>query len=226
MISKPKDEDHELVYRERRLQPFWRLAAHNDHVYERRRDYRLKVGAEVQSVQVYGETVAAVNREAALMLTESCREEARREWFFDGITKTAQPQLKGHLAHELTQASAEDLNAHVKGGTVVAPPHAKSSSLTRDVLAQVMPKIEAHRIISEKISIEAIDLYYRPVYAFRYRWQGKEAVVEFDAVTGEARTKGATFESYVGKISIRASCSMSAPKPRACLFRGPTSPKS
>ncbi len=51
-----------------------------------------------------------------------------------------------------------------------------------------------------KISIEAIDLYYRPIYAFRYRWQGKEAVVEFDAVTGDVRTNGATFESYVGKI--------------------------
>ena len=50
LISKPKDEDYELVYRERRLQPFWRLAAHTDHVYERRRDYRLKLGPEVQSV--------------------------------------------------------------------------------------------------------------------------------------------------------------------------------
>ena len=200
MISKPKDEEYELVYRERRLQPFWRLAAHTDHLYERRRDYRLKVGPEVQSVQVYGETLTTANREAALTLTELCREEARREWFFDGITKSAQPSLKTYLVHESTQASAEDLNAQVKGGTVVAPPQAKSSSLTRDVLAQVMPKIEADRIISEKISIEAIDLYYRPIYAFRYRWQGKEAVVEFDAVTGDVRTNGATFESYVGKI--------------------------
>ena len=141
-----------------------------------------------------------MNREAGLSFTESCRQEARREWFFDGISKTPQPLLKAYLAHDALQASAEDLNAQVKGGTVVAPPQAKSSSLTRDVLAQVMPKIEADKIISEKISIEAIDLYYRPVYAFRYRWQGKEAVVEFDAVTGDVRANGATFESYVGKI--------------------------
>ena len=64
LLSRPRDDEFELVYRERRLQPFWRLAAHTDHLYERRRDYRLKVGPEVQSVQVYGETLTTANREA------------------------------------------------------------------------------------------------------------------------------------------------------------------
>ena len=51
--------------------------------------------------------------------------------------------------------------------------------------------------------LDAIDLFYRPVYALRYRWQQKEAVVEVDAVTGETQTGGTTFETYVGKLVDR-----------------------
>ena len=37
----------------------------------------------------------------------------------------------------------------------------------------------------------------------RYKWQQKEAVVEVDAVTGETRVGGATFEAYIGKLVDR-----------------------
>jgi hypothetical protein len=45
--------------------------------------------------------------------------------------------------------------------------------LTREVISQAIRKIEADRIIEEKMQIDAIDLYYRPVYAVRYKWQGR-----------------------------------------------------
>lgn len=208
LLSKPKDEDYEVVYRERRLQPFWRLSAFTNHVYERRKEHRLKLGAEVQSVQIEGQTFPVTAREVALSVVESCREESRREWLYDGISKTQQPALKNYLAFDSRQIDAETLNAEAKVGdstcpTVIVPPQARSSSLAREVLVQVVPKIEADRIIEDNVKIDAIDLYYRPVYAFRYRWQGKEAVVEFDAVTGEAKVGGATFENYLGKFIDR-----------------------
>jgi len=205
LLSKPKDEDYEVIYRERRLQPFWRLSAHTDYTYERKREHRLKVSSEVLSVSVFGQTAPATNKEVALSVTELCREETRREWLFDGLTKTQQSGLKPYLAFDAKQVSAEELNDLTKTAdanfpTVIVPPQAKSSMLTREVLTQAMPKIEADRILEEKIQIDAIDLHYRPVYAFRYRWQGKEAVVEFDAITGDAKVGGATFENYIGKL--------------------------
>jgi hypothetical protein len=203
LISKPKDEEYEVVYRERRLQPFWRLSACTDYTYERRREHRLKVGAEVQAITLGDQKLPAANREVVLNTLEACREENRREWLFDGLTKQAQSSLKAYLGFDALPVTAEDLNDQMKGGSVVVPPQAKSSSLTREVLSQAMPKIEADRILEEKIQIDAIDLYYRPVYAFRYKWQGKEAVVEFDAVTGDAKVGGNTFETYVGKFFDR-----------------------
>lgn len=202
-LNKPKDEDYEVVYRELRLQPFWRLSASTTHIYERQRQHKLKVNPEVQSVALNGQTYPVTNREAAITVTESCNESAQREWLFDGITKKADPALKSYIGVEATTVTADDLNEKARAGAIIVPPQAKASMLTREVISQAIRKIEADTIIEEKMQIDAIDLYYRPVYAVRYRWQQKEAVVEVDAVTGDTRTGGTTFEAYVGKLVDR-----------------------
>lgn len=202
-LNKPKDEDYEVVYRELRLQPFWRLSVATTHVYERQRPHKLKVNAEVQSVMVGEQSYPVVNREATIPVMESCNEASQRDWLFDGITKKADPSLKSYTATQGETVSADDLNEKARSGAIVVPPQAKASMLTREVISQAIRKIEADRIIEEKMVVDAIDLYYRPVYAVRYKWQQKEAVVEVDAVTGDTRTGGATFEAYMGKLVDR-----------------------
>lgn len=203
LLQKPKDEDYEVLYRELRLQPFWRLSASTTHVYERVRQHKLKVSPEVQSVTINGQDFPVANRDATVTATENCRESSQREWLFDGITKKADPALKAYIGSDAKPVTTDDLNEQAKAGAVIVPPQAKASMLTRDVISQAIRKIEADRVIEETMRIDMIDLFYRPVYAVRYRWQGKEAVVEVDAVTGEARSGGATFEAYVGKLVDR-----------------------
>jgi hypothetical protein len=205
-ITRPKDEEFEVVYRERRLQPFWRLSTHTRYAYERKREHRVKLGPEVQSVAIGEQKLAILGREVVIPVVDTCLEESRREWFFDGISKAPAPTLKSYLTADVRHVTADELNAQTAGvtaghaQTVVVPPQARASALQRDVLAQIMPKIEADKILEEKVELDAIELYYRPVYAYRYKWQNKEAVVEFDAITGEAKAGGTTFEFYVGKL--------------------------
>lgn len=201
LLSKPKDEDYEVVYRERRLQPFWRIASHTSYAYERSRTYRIEVGPEVRQVDVGGQARPATGGEITVTGLETCREETRRDWLYDGLSKQVTPTLASYLGFDAQVVDAEALNAQVEGGAILVPPEARASTLTREVLAQAITRIEADKVLEETVRLEAIDLYYRPVYAFRYRWQGKEAVVEFDAATGEARTGGATFERYFGKLA-------------------------
>jgi len=202
-LNKPKDEDYEVVYRELRLQPFWRLSASSTYVYERQRQHKLKVGVEVEAISLGEQKYPAVNREVTITVTECCNESTQRDWLFDGITKKVEPTLKSYIGLDATPVTAEDLNEKAKAGAIIVPPQAKASMLTREVISQAIRKIEADRILEEKMQIDAIDLYYRPVYAVRYKWQQKEAVVEVDAVTGETRTGGATFEAYMGKFVDR-----------------------
>ena len=202
-LNKPKDEDYEVVYRELRLQPFWRLSASSTYVYERQRPHKLKVGVEVEAISLGDQKYPAANREVTVTVTECCNESTQRDWLFDGITKKAEPTLKSYIGLDAVPVTTEELNEKAKAGAIIVPPQAKASMLTREVISQAIRKIEADRIIEEKMQIDAIDLYYRPVYAVRYKWHQKEAVVEVDAVTGETKTGGTTFEAYVGKLVDR-----------------------
>jgi hypothetical protein len=199
-LSKPKDDEFELVYKERRLQPFWRLSCRAVSAYERTREHAIKVAPEVRQGTIAGEVHAVANGEITIQVLESCREEVSKEALFDGLTGQAAPGLNGCLKFAGAVSDADALAALARDGIVVVPPQAKASAVVREVLASLINKIEADRVIEETVTFESIDLYYRPVYAFRWRRQGKEAVVEFDGLTGEARPGGATFETYLGKV--------------------------
>lgn len=202
-ISRPKEEDYEIVYSELRLQPFWRISASTTHVYDRQRQHKLKVSPEVESLSLGGQTIPAIKGHATVTLLENCREASQRDWLFDGLTKKGEPGLKAYLAIEPKPVTPDELNDLTRAGAAVLPPQAKPSMLTRDVISQSIRKIEADRVIEETMRIDAIDLIYRPVYAHRLKWQGKEAVVEVDAVMGETKISGTTFENYVGKLVDR-----------------------
>ncbi|MBS0408958.1 MAG: hypothetical protein JSR86_03505 [Proteobacteria bacterium] len=200
LLSKPRDEEFECIYRERRLQPFWRISSTAVFAYERTRDYQVAVPPEVRSVSIAGEDRPVIDRKFSLTGLESCREEIKRELYIDGLTGQQDPRLAVYMDHSAVEADAESLAATAKERTVVVPPQARASILVRDAVAAAIVKFDADKVLEESVRLEAVDLYYRPVYAFRYRRQGKEAVVEFDAITGEVKTAGSTFEQHLGKI--------------------------
>jgi hypothetical protein len=199
LLSKPRDEDFSIVYREQRLQPFWRCVAASTCAYERTRTYELKVLQPVQNVTIGGITVPAQAGTIRVPGLEACREEGRREAFFDGLAKPSRAEFASCLQHGFAEVSPDDLAQASGEGIVVVPPETRASAVVREVVAGAIGKIEADRVTEELVRVEAIELYYRPVYAFRLRRLDKEAVVEVDGLTGEARTGGATFEALLGK---------------------------
>ncbi|WP_282008838.1 hypothetical protein [Brevundimonas aveniformis] len=199
-LSKPKEDEFELVYRERRLQPFWRLVSAADYVYERTRRYPVAVPAAVETVAAYGQTLTAVDGQITFEGLETCREAVRKESLYDALTRQPDATLSKYLGFEGIAVEADRLQAAAGEETIVVPPVAKAPELIRDALSGVITRIEADRVLEERIRVEAVELYYRPIYAFRYRRQGKEAVVEFDGLTGDVTTGGATFETYLGKV--------------------------
>jgi hypothetical protein len=150
-------------------------------------------------VAVAGETKAVEGRKFLLTGLELCREETDHETLFDGLTRAENPALATYLTYHATPANAEVLAKATQAGTVVVPPEVKASALVREVVSSAIGRIEADRILEERVIVDAVDLCYRPVYAFRYRHAGKEAVIEFDGLTGDARPGGVTFEQYLGK---------------------------
>lgn len=200
LLNRPKDDEFELIYRERRLQPFWRLRAHATYSYERTKTYAVKVASEVQTVAIAGETKTISRGEFLISGLETCREDSSKDFLYDGLAGAPDTDLGVYLKNEGRVVSADELNDIAKDGTIVVPPQAKSSTIVREVIGSMLSKIEADKVFEETVRVERTDLYYRPVYAFRYKRQGKEAVVEYDPIAGVARPGGATFETYLGKI--------------------------
>jgi len=74
------------------------------------------------------------------------------------------------------------------------------------LMNQLMKPVQADTVHEEVISLETIDLYYRPVWAFEFHWKPKDkrGVIEFDAVTGQMRTSQSLMPK-LGKMLSRDS---------------------
>ncbi len=200
LLSKPKPEEFELVYKESRLQPAWYISGESVCAYERTKEHVLKLAPEVRQATVSGQPHEVVGGQVALAVLEDCREEKRHQFYYDALGGKAAPELADRLGFAAEVSDTDALTRMAEAGTVVVPPQVKASVVVREILTGLMGKIDADKVLEETVSFDRIDLYYRPVYAFRYRRQGKEAVVEVDGLTGEAKPGGATFEAYLGKV--------------------------
>ena len=202
-LQRPKDDDFELVYKEHRYEPFWHLVCRARYVYERRREYTLTLsGPEVETVTIDGTTYRASDGRVTLDGLEHCRDEPDQELFVEAYSNERTPELAQYLQYPAIDIPRADLDNFAPAGAIVVPSQIRASAVVRDVLLGVLKSVQADRILEDHVEVENIDLYYRPVYAFQYRWlsKGKEAVMEYDALTGRLQADGKTFQKYVGKL--------------------------
>ena len=60
----------------------------------------------------------------------------------------------------------------------------------RQLLAKLLRPLQADTVFEESLAVEALELYYRPIWAFEFHHPAKDkrGVVEVDALSGEAKT--------------------------------------
>jgi hypothetical protein len=75
----------------------------------------------------------------------------------------------------------------------------------REMLANMIKGIQADKIFEEEIELSSADLYYRPVYSFKFFWKSKkkEGILEIDAINGDVSAATRTFNEYLGKALNR-----------------------
>jgi hypothetical protein len=207
-LQRPKAEDVVLLTSQRRLEPFWHVAGRAHYVYERSRDYVVPASAsEVQEVTIEGTTypVAAVGQAARtfrLATVEHCREEIAHELDTDARTGAKVSDAAAILAGPRIEIA--DPATLAVDDTIVVPPEQRASFVVRQLLAEMLKPVQADRIIEESLTLETIDLCYRPIWAFEFAWQSKDkrGVVEIDGVTGAIRQGGSLLPQFT-KIVTR-----------------------
>jgi hypothetical protein len=202
-LRRPKDEDFELVYKEHRLQPFWHIECQARYVYERQREYPITLGGpEVTTVTIDDHEYPAINSRITLKAVEHCREEPRREVFIDGYTGENNQAFASYLQHPANEMPLEQIDELTQKGIILVPPQSRATAVLRDVLLGVLKSLQADQIIEDQVEVGRVDLYYRPIYAFQYRWisKEKEAVLEIDGLTGKLQSDGKIYQQYMGQI--------------------------
>lgn len=190
LLSKPKPEEVTLLNRQRRLEPFWHVAGHATYVYERNRDYSVPASAsDVEAVTIngtrYDGQIAGNSRSFKIATREHCKAEFRSESFINGLT--GQPIPEGAQLVTGPRSEVTDPATIGTDDTIVVPPEHRASYVVRALMSEIMKPVQADQVMEESVTLEATDLFYRPIWAFEFAWaaKGKQAIVEVDSVTGQ-----------------------------------------
>lgn len=201
LLSKPKPEEVTLVNRQRRLEPFWHVAGRAIYVYERNREYSVPAAAaDVEALTILGTRyegqAAGSSRAFHVPALEHCRTEIRSESFVDGLTGAA--VADGAQVITGPRSEIADPASLAEGDTIALPPENRASYVVRALMGELIKPVQADKVLEEEVVLEATDLFYRPVWAFEFTWngKGKNAIVEIDSVTGQTRAG----KALVGQI--------------------------
>ncbi len=207
LLQRPKPEDVSLVAKQRRLEPFWHVSGRAVYVYERNRDYTVPASSpDVESLTVNGtkydsQSASPGPRSFRIGAREHCRAEFQHESFTDGLTG-------GPVADAITlmagpRSEVGDPASLSADGTIAVPPEHRASYVVRALMSEITKPVQADLVLEESITLEATDLFYRPMWAFEFTWQGKgkQGVVEIDAVTGQTRQGKPLVGSIKGMLS-------------------------
>lgn len=202
LLQRPRLEDIEISALQKRLEPFWSVAATARYEYDRRHTYRVETTPEVHEVTVYGQTLPATHERGnafSLEAMEHCVEEIHRELLADAITGHEGELAKYQRFPKRDVAAIADLTVE---GTVVVSPEVRSSFVVRKVVGLLMKTFQADQVCEERIDVEQVALFYRPVFAVEYLWKprAKKQVVEFDGLTGDFRAEGGEIKRQVSKV--------------------------
>jgi hypothetical protein len=208
LLSRPKAEDVELVASQRRLEPFWHVSGRARYVYERSRDYAVTASAaEVREVTILGTTYPVSGSGPGpgtftLSALEHCREELAHVLDADARTGARVADAAVVLAGPRDEIS--DPASLSADDTIVVAPEQRASFVVRQLLAEMLKPVQADRILEESLTLETIDLCYRPIRAYEFHWRPKDkrGVVEIDTATGAFR-QGGSLLPQLGRVITR-----------------------
>jgi hypothetical protein len=203
LLQRPKPEDIELVASQRRLEPFWHVACQARYVYDRSRNYAVPIsGPEVREITIHGQDHAVSGGTFTLSAMEHCLDEFSNALFVDGMTGAPSPDAATLIGG--TKREIGDLATLEGNDTVVLPPEQRASFVVRQLLGTMMKPVQADSVTEETMTVQHVDLYYRPWWAFEFVWKPKDrkAVVELDAISGQLRP-GQALVDRVSKMMNR-----------------------
>jgi hypothetical protein len=199
--DRPKDADITLAKSEKRYEPFWLAKAARRTVYKCKATYKLRIeNTHATSVEILGQRLQLDSRrELNLPGLEDCERVTALAEYFDGLHRPAPEKALADFAgnysfHEVGDSGSEP--------NFIAPT-VTAASVLQQVKSRLSAPVEADQIESDEIDLQALNLLYRPVYAFQFAWKDKFGVIEIDGLSGRVNKEGNMLGNAVRKLGSR-----------------------
>jgi hypothetical protein len=203
-LQRPKTEEIQLTYSEKRYESFWYVSAKATYIYERTQRYRIPItDPAVRHVQIGPEEYTPQKERDSTVLVvkglERCEDVSEKTISLDGVTG----EKKDFAAYLKYPASdVPDLSTFAPEKAMVVPPQVRITQVVRELIQSMLKAVQADTIQQEKVEILHVGLYFHPIYAFEYNWTTKDRkqIVEFDGLTGAMRTEGKALHQSIRKV--------------------------
>jgi uncharacterized protein YacL (UPF0231 family) len=194
-----------------RYEPFWHVSCNVRYEYDRNCVHEVTdIAPEVHHLTINGQTYAPVDtkpRKFSISGKEHCLTVGSKEVIIDAEHGQLQ-NWKNYLDYQ--KETLNDDSEFLKNDSVFVQPKISSNDLIDQVLHMLPKPIKAEEIHEATANIDFLDLYFRPVYAFEYKWEpnnskkgSQTAVVEFDGLTGAMTSGGVTLRQQVDNLMTR-----------------------
>ncbi|MGN6313131.1 MAG: hypothetical protein ACTHMO_05140 [Rhodanobacteraceae bacterium] len=198
--DRPKDADITLASTEKRYEPFWLAKAARRTVYKRKATYKLRIeNPHATSVELLGQKLPLdARRELQLPALEDCERVSALSEYFDGLHRQTSEKT---LADFAGNYSFREVSGSSEPNFIA--PTVTAASVLQQVKARLSSPVEADQIDSDELDLQALNLLYRPVYAFQFAWKDKLGVIEIDGLSGRVNKEGSMLGNAVRKLGSR-----------------------
>jgi len=191
-FSRPNADEIQLVYSEKRYEPFWYVLCTTHIEYNRSRRIEFEVAEVVRNItinEVKHDTPRG-SKKMSIEGVEYCVEDLRKEIFLDANTGKEEKEFRKYV--DFKRRDIPQTEELMSGDNIVVPVKVKASFIIRNYLTEMLKPVKADDILVEQIRIEKIHLFFRPVYAFEHHWKTKDkyATIEVDGLTQDVRFGG------------------------------------
>jgi len=201
-LDKTKGDTIELTNHKKRYHPFWYIKAEGIFEYSKNTEYSFSVAPEVISVKIDKKEIEVDENEPKVKFTaeDHCFEHSTKS-LLQGAINEKEKGLDKYLEYRNRKVrDIKDINGKM---VEVLPAEIRASFLVNGLVKDVYKPVHADKIITEKVQITQLVLYYRPVWVFEFTemTRGKTKTIEVDAVTGETKRVDRLFDKkLVGKL--------------------------
>lgn len=206
-LNRPKPETVLLSKWELRYEPFWHVQARRDVDFIRNTTYMVPVTQpHARTLRIAGQEYPVVAPNGGkphvdLAVCESCQRRVDATVYQDAMKREIKPSVLQRYVEKYRATALEQIE---REGAL--EPLLSSAAAIQIALSRLAAEaIDATQIHQDVVTIEALHLYYRPVFAFEYAWGpvAKIGVVEVDGLTGEVVESGQWFRDKLGGAMTR-----------------------